>query len=205
MAGKKTNDNSPDQAAAIAQAAAGGVGNVDKIRDILFGGQMRDYDRRFSRIDERISEESARLRDNMDARFKDLEQFVRDEVQKLGDKLQQERKERAEAESGIDDDIKALERGMNDRVTDLDDQVAKDLMDLRNKLRDEAHDLDELLRSRTEQLELAMQRDHDHLSDDKVSREDLAGLFTEVSMRLNRQFDLPAGLADDLGTEENDD
>ena len=31
------------------------TGNVDKIRDILFGSQMRDYDRRFSTLEERLS------------------------------------------------------------------------------------------------------------------------------------------------------
>lgn len=39
----------------MAMAAAAG-GNVDKIRDILFGGQMRDYDRRFARVEDRITQ-----------------------------------------------------------------------------------------------------------------------------------------------------
>ena len=29
--------------------------NVDKIRDIIFGSQMRDYEKRFSRLDERLT------------------------------------------------------------------------------------------------------------------------------------------------------
>ena len=33
--------------------AAGTVGNIDKIRDILFGGHMRDYDKRFKRLEDR--------------------------------------------------------------------------------------------------------------------------------------------------------
>ena len=35
-----------------------GPGNVDKIRDILFGSQMRDYDSRFSRFEERLLKET---------------------------------------------------------------------------------------------------------------------------------------------------
>ena len=30
-------------------------GNVDKIRDILFGGQMRDYEQRFADLEKRLS------------------------------------------------------------------------------------------------------------------------------------------------------
>ena len=33
------------------------AGNVDKIREILFGGQMRAYDKRFSRLEERLTKE----------------------------------------------------------------------------------------------------------------------------------------------------
>ena len=33
-------------------------GSVDKIRDILFGAQMRDYDRRFTRLEERLLKEA---------------------------------------------------------------------------------------------------------------------------------------------------
>ena len=37
--------------------------NVEQIRDILFGGQMRDYERRFQELDARIAAELSRLRD----------------------------------------------------------------------------------------------------------------------------------------------
>ena len=40
-----------------ADGAAGG--NLDKVRDLLFGGQMRDYDRKFARLEERLVKETA--------------------------------------------------------------------------------------------------------------------------------------------------
>src|SRR4051794_5759440 len=36
--------------------------NVDRIRDILFGPQMRDYDSRFQRLEERLALEANNLR-----------------------------------------------------------------------------------------------------------------------------------------------
>ena len=49
-----------DQNAAAIEAAS--AGNVDKIRDILFGGQMRDYERRFQELEDRLLEEGAQNR-----------------------------------------------------------------------------------------------------------------------------------------------
>ena len=42
--------------------APGDAVGVDKIRDLLFGNQMQDYDRRFSKLEERVLQ-----------RFKDVE------------------------------------------------------------------------------------------------------------------------------------
>ncbi len=46
-----------------------GGGNIDKVRDILFGGQMRDYERRFSRLEERLVQETAELKDDVRKRL----------------------------------------------------------------------------------------------------------------------------------------
>src|SRR5947209_6262346 len=48
---------------ARSQVLRGGAGNVDKIRDILFGTQMRDYDSRFARLEETLVKENAEIRE----------------------------------------------------------------------------------------------------------------------------------------------
>ena len=44
----------PQNAGSTRPDGEGGAGNLDKVRDLLFGGQMRDYDRRFSVLARRI-------------------------------------------------------------------------------------------------------------------------------------------------------
>ena len=50
-----------------AEGVAGG--NLDKVRDLLFGGQMRDFDRRFARLEERLIKETADLNDDVRKRL----------------------------------------------------------------------------------------------------------------------------------------
>ena len=50
------------QAALDSMPASAEAPGVDKIRELLFGNQMQDYDRRFSKLEERFSQ-----------RFKDVE------------------------------------------------------------------------------------------------------------------------------------
>ena len=62
--------------------AEAGPDNVEKIRDIIFGGQMRDYDRRFSRLEERVLKETSDLRSEITRRLQELEDFAKQEFVK---------------------------------------------------------------------------------------------------------------------------
>ena len=63
------NENSENQSAQKAVAGIGGAlgdetagaGNLAKVRDILFGAQMRENDKRFSRLEERLVKEIGEL------------------------------------------------------------------------------------------------------------------------------------------------
>src|SRR5271166_1295950 len=72
----------------------GGVENLDKVRDILFGSQMRDNERRFARLEERVLKESTEVREEGRKRLESLEAFVRKEVQSLVERVKNEQTQR---------------------------------------------------------------------------------------------------------------
>src|SRR5579862_7083222 len=72
----------------------GGVENLDKVRDILFGSQMRDADRRFGKIEERFSKETGDLRDDTRKRLESLEAFARKEIQSVLERIKNEQAQR---------------------------------------------------------------------------------------------------------------
>lgn len=65
-------------------------GNLDKIRDILFGTQMREYERRFNRMEERLIKEFAESRDDTKKRLDSLETYVRQEVESLNEAVKKQ-------------------------------------------------------------------------------------------------------------------
>src|SRR5579863_8550038 len=74
----------------------GGVENLDKVRDILFGSQIRDNERRFSRLEERVAKETADLREESRKRLESLDGYVRKELQSLLERVKGEQSQRAE-------------------------------------------------------------------------------------------------------------
>ena len=71
--------------------------NLDKIRDILFGAQVRDHERRFTKLEAQLLAEAAQLRTDLKERFAALEQYIRHEVESVTARLKAEEQQRTNA------------------------------------------------------------------------------------------------------------
>src|SRR5690349_5731061 len=108
-------ENAPqnDADARTPQVMQSGAGNVDKIRDILFGSQMRDYETRFARLEEAVAKETNEIRETNRRRFDQLEQFVKREFEALESRLKTEREERSDAGSQQSRELRDLGDTLN--------------------------------------------------------------------------------------------
>ena len=178
-------------AAAIVSDDGVSGGSVDKIRDILFGAQMREYDRRFTRVEERLIKEASELREDTRQRFDSLEAFIKSEFAALSDRLKAENRQRdemgTELNTRLQDSAKTLER----KLMQLDELTAQNQQALRAQMLDQAKTLNDELRRKYDELAQALAREADSLRHDKTDRAALADLFSELALRLNHDFKLP--------------
>lgn len=181
----------PDKQRAADDADLSGGGNIDKIRDILFGVQMRDYEKRFARLEERLIKEAGDLRDDTKKRFDALEQFIKQEFESLSLRLAAEQNARGEAVDALSLGITDTARAFEKRAAQMNEQSAKSQSELRQQILDQSKSLNDDIRQKYEQLTAALQREAADLRTDKTDRSALAALFTEVAMRLNNDFKIP--------------
>ena len=175
----------------VAPQDAAGIGNLDKVRDILFGAQMRDYDRRFSRLEERLLKEVSDTREDARRRFDQLENFFKQEIAALGERLRSENSQRTQATEDITRELRDTSRTINQKLTQLDEQSAQANRELRQQLLDQSKNLSDEIRQKYEELAAALTREARELRSDKADRTALSNLFTELAMRLNNDFKLP--------------
>src|ERR1700743_680264 len=97
---------SPADAPNQPQVLRGGAGNVDKIRDILFGSQMRDYESRIARLEETLVKETTEMRETNRRRFDELESYIRGEFESVQNRLKAERDERSDSTSQLGREFK---------------------------------------------------------------------------------------------------
>lgn len=166
--------------------------SMDKVRSLLFGSQMRDYERRLAELSDRLASEAARLSEEQSARLAKLDTFLRSELERLTNQDRQERQERAAAIEDLAGRLTALQRDLSTRISDLDGRVSQEALDLRGALREQAAEQAEALLRTRQELTAGLERERARLHDEKTSRDELAQLFTELALRLNRDMDLPA-------------
>jgi hypothetical protein len=101
-----------------------GTGNVEKIRDILFGTQMREYESRFARLEENIVKEIHDVREDTRKHFEALEAHLKYEIEALLLRLKSERDERTDSSEQAARDVATLGNALGKKISELDDRTA---------------------------------------------------------------------------------
>lgn len=183
---------SSDAAIRVPGDESAGTGNLEKVRDILFGNQMREVDRRFARLEERIAKDSRDLRDEIKRRLDAFEQFVKGETESLANQVRNEQVERADADAKQARELSETTRAFERRTATLDEQQSKNQREVRQQLLEQHQHLSDDLRQKVDEVLAALAREADELRHDKTDRQALASLLKEMAMRLTDEFKLPS-------------
>ena len=165
--------------------------NVDRIRDILFGSQMRDYDGRFQRLEERLAYDAAATRADLQQRLEALEAFMKGEVESMTNRLRAENAERNQALGKLAQDLAETARGLDLKINNLDQQAAKDIRDLREQLLAQSKKLGDEMRERHEQMKSSLAQEAQQIRGAMTGREALSDMLSELSLRLKGEFKVP--------------
>ena len=188
-AAEHKKSGAPEAAAAGPDGAAGG--NLEKIRDILFGSQVNDFEKRFARLEERLLKETSDSRAEAKKRFDSLEAFIRKEVESLSDRIKAEQGERTESGKELSREIRESARSLEKKIAQLDDVTTKSQRELRQQILDQSKALTEEIRNRIRETATTLSREIKELRVEKTDRSALAGVFTEAAMRLTGDLKPP--------------
>ncbi|MBX9253817.1 hypothetical protein H1Q63_07615 [Desmonostoc muscorum CCALA 125] len=138
------------------------LGNIDQIRDIIFGTQLRDYENRFSKLESDISL---------------LQQQTRSHVEQLKSNFSAELKAGFEA---VDKKLKSLNITTQEETLDLRQQVDR----LNKKFSTSVQSLDDTLDSQTTSIRDEIFQTKAQLQDDVTALRDL--ILEEIDRRFSQ-------------------
>ena len=167
------------------------AGNIDNVREILFGAQAQQYEQRFNRLEEILKKELANIRDETKKSLNSLESFVKKEFESLADELHAEKRERDENIDNISESLKSVSKNLEKKIAALDDKNIRVQRDVQEQILKQSNDLMDDSRIKYENISSVLNDAVKELTDKKADRITLANLLTEMSMRLKEEFILP--------------
>jgi exonuclease VII large subunit len=170
-------------------------GNIDQIREILFGSQLQsfsdrlntlegavktlqaDTDRRFREIQESSNNRIDKVQQALSAELQNAISSLSAEIKALGDRDAQEI---GETRQNLD----RLSKRLSANVATLDETIDKQARSLRDDLLSSHRKLQSELLNLREQLFEDFEKRMNSLTSAKISREDMADLFFELVLKL---------------------
>ncbi len=176
---------------------------VDRIRDIVFGAQMREYNQRFDTIGRdvaRIQQELSQVNEQLTVQLRQLGTQIQELDKRLSDKIQENGKQ-------LGGRLDELEQQQSGRVRDLDNRLAQELKDQEDRIGQRIQELNQFatgqldqlqqqLRHTGEEIRLELRENADQLTNAKVERTTLGQLLIELGANL--QAESNGGMFDQL-------
>lgn len=165
--------------------------NIGKIRDILFGSQAKQIEKKLMAMEGRIEKGFASMRSETKSTLETLEQFTRKELRAIADQLNQEKTERMESADTLSERIGDAKKGLENKLRVLSDKVVENQREAQDQILQQAKTVMTELREKNDALQKHVDRSIGTLSQEKTDRLALADLLMEAAMQLKNEFQSP--------------
>jgi DNA repair exonuclease SbcCD ATPase subunit len=191
--GAKSATITDAEGAAAAMAGVGLAGGdasagVEKIRELLFGNQMHDYDRRFSALEDRFQQSIRDVESEAGRSLSGLESTIKKQLESSVNQLREEKDLRADADKELERSLREQTQALDKRLGQLSEQLAKIEREFTDRLGQETQSLREDIKRRNDDTRGTIERMFAELSNVKTDRNLLAGLFVEIAKCLNQDI-----------------
>jgi archaellum component FlaC len=165
---------------------------VDKIRELLFGNQMQDYDRRFTVMEDRFMQKMRDLEADSSRSLTSLEASMKKQLESMAAQFRNDKDVLAEADKALDRGLREQLQALEKRVGQAADQLGRVEREFMERLERLSQELREETKRRSEDTHKTIERMFSELSSVKTDRNLLAGLFVEIARCLNQDA-MPKG------------
>lgn len=184
---KKTNSDKKPQVKNAVNAAPenADVESVDKIRDILFGNQMREFDRRYAQLEDSVSGDIESLRKENALQIESLQTFIESEIAILAKKLTSEEKVRIEEMDNLDSELKKSVKQIDSKIAEVGKSLDSQSSSINQKILKQSKDFNAEMNSQFDQSRKRMDSYKQELSNGKIDKSALAEMLNSLAMQIN--------------------
>ncbi|WP_341530740.1 hypothetical protein WKK05_16605 [Nostoc sp. UHCC 0302] len=167
------------------------LGNIDQIRDIIIGAQLREYENRFSKVESDLSllqqemrSHLEQLKTNFTAELKGMAEVLEKKLKLLSLNTQEET-------ADLGQQVDRLNRKFSISVQSLDEALDSQTTSIREELSQNKAQLQDDMTALRDLILEELDRRFSQLRETKVSKDDIAETFFALGMRLKETEFIP--------------
>ncbi|MDJ0617750.1 MAG: hypothetical protein QNJ63_13585 [Calothrix sp. MO_192.B10] len=181
------NSISDKKQPAFTDTSFGESKNLEKVREILFGQQIREQEKKFANLEALISQECASLREETKKRLDLLENYLKKEIETLSDRLKNEKVERDTSINNLAAEQRKIISSLESKFSQFDEQTNNSQRELREQVLNQSKNLQDEIQQKYEEILNLLQKESQDLRNEKIDNSHLASMFTELAFRLTNQ------------------
>jgi len=166
--------------------------SLDKVRDILFGGQMRAVESRLQGLEERLMREQASMRTDFSQQLAEVDASAKHEAEVLGERLVAERTKRTEELKALSAELKEVLRSLEKRHVKLEELTGMADAEIRDQIMQQSRAITAEIERLSQRVTSDLNREVASLRTDKTDVSAIVSVFSEMATRLGGDSRTPA-------------
>jgi hypothetical protein len=159
--------------------------SLDKVRDILFGGQMRAVESRLQGLEERLMREQANMRTDFTKQLADVDTSAKRDAQTLGERLVAERAKRTEELKALSAELKEALRSLEKRHIQLEQLTGMADAEIRDQILQQSRAITAEIERLSQRISADLNREVTALRTDKTDVAAIVSVFNDMATRLS--------------------
>ncbi len=160
------------------------LGNIDQIRDIIFGPQLRDYESRFEKLESTLSMLQQEMLGRVEQAKTAVSTEIRAGLESVEKKIKSLSLNSQEEVADLRQQIDRLNKKFSSSIETMDDNFDKQTNSIREDLSQTRDKLQSDISGLKNQIFEELERRFSMLKEVKVSKDDMAEILFELGMRL---------------------
>ena len=162
-----------------------GPENLEKVRELLFGSQLGAVESKISSAEKQLGLELKNLNTQTQSNIEALERFTREELDNLADRISEERTRREDQGEDLESALDRASKDFDKKLSALEDKLNSTSKSLREQSHDSIKELREQTQKQIEAVQEFIKATDARLSEERVHRNQLAGLFRDIASQLD--------------------
>jgi len=167
-----------------AEIIAPGLGDIEKVRDILFGKYVVSFESRFAEFEKRLEADVDNLQQRLSEKVGRLDEMLSNSVAEFEKKVASEKLSRNAELQALNSTLLEAETGLQHSISLMEDQANQDIVKLNDALEVSRREVKDHLLNFKNQLQEQLKDQAEVLENAKLDRQELAFMLDEVAIKL---------------------